>query len=119
MTLAETKLTLGAKDYAHTSDGTRSTVVLQSPPPDAVGGTDPKVNILISLGPLEEYYIMPDLVGKPIDSVMARAKMEGFKVGKPNLRSYPGIAPGVVIQQKPQAGYRLSKNDSILLDVSQ
>jgi len=119
LTLGETKLTLGAIDKAHTSDGGMWTVVYQSPPPDSVGGTDPKVNILISLGPLEEYYIMPDLVGKPIDSVMARARMEGFKLAKPNLRSYPGIAPGVVIQQKPQAGYRLSKNDSILLDVSQ
>jgi len=119
LTLAESKLTLGAKDQAHTSDGTPGTVVYQSPPPDAVGGTDPKVNILISQGPLEEFYIMPDLVGKPIDTVIARARMEGFKVGKPNLRSYPGIAPGIVIQQKPQAGYRLSKNESILLDVSQ
>jgi eukaryotic-like serine/threonine-protein kinase len=119
LTLAESKLKLGATDRAHTTEGGRDTVVYQSPPPDAVGGTDPKVNILISLGPLEEFFIMPDLVGKPIDSVMARARIEGFKVAKPNLRSYPGIAPGVVIQQKPQAGYRLSKNDSILLDVSQ
>lgn len=119
LTLAESKLTLGATAKAHTSEGTPSTVVFQAPPPDAVGGTDPKVNILISQGPPEEYYIMPDLVGKPIDAVIARARMEGFKVGKPNLRSYPGIAPGIVIQQKPQAGYRLSKNDSILLDVSQ
>ncbi len=119
LTLGESKLTLGAKAQAHTSEGSPYTVVFQSPPPDAVGGTDPNVNILISLGPLDDYYIMPDLVGKPFDSVMARARMEGFKVGKPNLRSYPGIAPGMVIQQKPQAGYRLSKNDSILLDVSQ
>jgi beta-lactam-binding protein with PASTA domain len=77
------------------------------------------VNILVSLGPLEQYYTMPDLVGQSVDSVMARAQVEGFKIGKPNLRKYPGIAPGMVIQQKPQAGYRLSKNDSILLEVSQ
>ena len=30
-----------------------------------------------------------------------------------------GVESGVVIQQKPQAGYRLSKNDIVLLDVSQ
>jgi beta-lactam-binding protein with PASTA domain len=36
-----------------------------------------------------------------------------------NYRKYPGVESGVVIQQKPQAGYRLSKSDLILLDVSQ
>ena len=77
------------------------------------------MNILVSLGPLDQYYIMPDLVGKSADSVAARARIEGFKIGKPNFRNYPGIAPGIVIQQKPQAGYRLSKNESILLEVSQ
>jgi serine/threonine-protein kinase len=119
ITLSESKLTLGITDYAHTTEGDQSTVVYQSPPPQSVDGTDPKVNILVSLGPLEQYYTMPDLVGRSFDSVSARARVEGFKLGKPNFRTYPGIAPGMVIQQKPQAGYRLSKNDSILLEVSQ
>jgi len=118
--LAESKLTLGITDYAHTNEGVvPSTVAYQSPPPATVEGTDPKVNILVSLGPMEESYTMPDLVNKSFDAVSARAKIEGFKVGKPNYRTYPGIAPGIVIQQKPQAGYRLSKNDTILLEVSQ
>jgi eukaryotic-like serine/threonine-protein kinase len=119
LTLKERKLALGITDYAHTNEGESSTVVYQSPPPDAVGGTDPTVNILVSLGPLEQYYTMPDLVGQSVDSVSARAKIEGFKIGKPSFRKYPGIAAGIVIQQKPQAGYRLSKIDSILLEVSQ
>jgi serine/threonine-protein kinase len=119
LTLAERKLTLGITDYAHTNEGEPSTVVYQSPQPDAADGSDPTVNILVSLGPLEQYYIMPDLVGQPVDSVMAHARIEGFKIGKPNFRKDPGTAPGIVIQQKPQAGYRLSKNDSILLEVSQ
>jgi len=54
-----------------------------------------------------------------MDSVSAHARVEGFKIGKPNFRKYPGISPGMVIQQKPQAGYRLSKNESIILEVSQ
>ena len=119
LTLAESKLTLGITDYAHTTEGETATVVYQSPPPETVEGTDPKVNILVSLGPLEESYAMPNLVGQSFDSVSAHARIEGFKIGKPNFRKYPGIAPGIVIQQKPQAGYRLSKNDSILLEVSQ
>jgi serine/threonine-protein kinase len=119
LTLAESKLTLGITYHVHTNEGEPSTVVYQSPPPATVEGTDPKVNILVSLGPMEQSYTMPDLVSQSFDSVSARARVEGFKIGKPTYRKYPGIAPGIVIQQKPQAGYRLSKNDSILLEVSQ
>jgi beta-lactam-binding protein with PASTA domain len=119
LTLAERKLKVGITDFVHTNEGELSTVVYQSPAPETVNGTDPTVNIMVSLGPLEQYYTMPDLVGQPIDSVTARARVEGFKIGKPSYRKYSGITPGVVTQQKPQAGYRISKNDTILLEVNQ
>lgn len=119
LTLAQRKLALGKTLYAHTSDGDASTVVHQTPKPGTQEGTDPSVDILISLGPPAEYFVMPDLIGKPADLVASRARNEGFRLGKINLRKYPGVEPGVVIQQKPQAGYRLTKSDVILLDVSQ
>jgi eukaryotic-like serine/threonine-protein kinase len=117
--LTQRRLTVGNTLYAHTSETDVSTVAYQSPPPGTLEGLDPSVNILISLGPSAEYFIMPDLIGKPAEIVMSRARAEGFRVGKINFRKYPGVEPGVVIQQKPQAGYRLSKTDIILLDVSQ
>ena len=113
------KLALGKALYAHTSEGEPSTVVYQAPKPGTQEGSDPSVNILISLGPPAEYFIMPDLIGKPADLVASRARNEGFRIGKVNYRKYPGVEPGVVIQQKPQAGYRLTKSDVVLLDVSQ
>ena len=119
LTLAQRKLALGKTLYAHTSDGDSSTVVYQTPKPGTQEGSDPSVNILISLGPPAEYFIMPDLIGKSGDLVASRARNEGFRLGKVNVRKYPGVEPGVVIQQKPQAGYRLTKSDIILLDVSQ
>jgi eukaryotic-like serine/threonine-protein kinase len=119
LTLAQRKLALGKTLYSHTSEGEPSTVVHQSPKPGTQEGADPSVDILISLGPPADYFIMPDLIGKPADLVASRARNEGFHLGKVNLRKYPGVEPGVVIQQKPQAGYRLTKSDIILLDVSQ
>ncbi|HYR42451.1 MAG TPA: PASTA domain-containing protein [Terriglobia bacterium] len=119
LTLAQRKLALGKTLYAHTSDGDSSTVVYQQPKPGTQEGSDPSVNILISLGPPAEYFIMPDLIGKSADLVASRARNEGFRLAKVNFRKYPGAEPGVVIQQKPQAGYRLTKSDVILLDVSQ
>ena len=119
LTLSQRKLALGKALYAHASEGEPSTVVYQAPKPGTQEGSDPSVNILISLGPPAEYFIMPDLIGKPADLVASRARNEGFRIGKVNYRKYPGVEPGVVIQQKPQAGYRLTKSDVVLLDVSQ
>lgn len=119
LTLSQRRLTLGNTLYAHTGDGEASTVVYQSPRPGTQEGSDPSVNILISLGPAAQYFIMPDLIGKPAELIASRARLEGFHLGKINYRKYPGVEPGVVIQQKPQAGYRLSKSETILLDVSQ
>lgn len=119
LTLSQRRFTLGNTLYTHTSDGDASTVVYQSPKPGTQEGGDPTVSILISLGPPAQYFIMPDLIGKSAELVAARARTEGFHLGKMNYRKYPGVEGGVVIQQKPQAGYRLSKSDVIFLDVSQ
>jgi serine/threonine-protein kinase len=119
LTLAQRKLALGKTLYAHIADGDSSTVVYQSPVPGTQEGADPSVDILISLGPPAEFFIMPDLIGKSADLIASRARNEGFHLGKVNYRKYPGVEPGLVIQQKPQAGYRLTKSDIILLDVSQ
>lgn len=119
LTLARRSLALGNTLYTHTPQGDASTVIFQSPQPGTLDGSDPSVSILISLGPPAKYYIMPDLIGKPAELVASRIRNEGFRIGKLNYRNYPGVESGVVIQQKPQAGYRLSPSDLILLDVSQ
>jgi serine/threonine-protein kinase len=119
LTLAQRHLALGNTLYAHTPEGEPSTVVYQSPSPGTQEGSDPAVHILISLGSPEQFYIMPDLIGRPAELVASRARTEGFRIGRFNYRRYPGVEPGVVIQQKPQAGYRISRSDTILLDVSQ
>lgn len=119
LTLAQRRLMLGDTLYTHTAEGDPSTVVYQLPKPGTLEGNDPSVSILISLGPQAQYFIMPDLIGKPAELVASRARNEGFRIGKMNYRKYPGVESGVVIQQKPQAGYRLTKSDIIFLDVSQ
>jgi serine/threonine-protein kinase len=117
--LAQRRLTVGNTLYAHTPVGEPSTVAYQSPMPGTLEGSEPSVNILISLGPASEYFIMPDLIGKPAELVASRARNEGFRIGRITYRSYPGVEPGLIIQQKPQAGHRLPKSETILLDVSQ
>ena len=119
LTLAQRNYTLGNTTVTRTATGDSLTVQQQYPRPGTQEGADPTVNVLMSAGPIEQFYVMPDLVGKPVDVVAARARLEGFQLGKPTYHKYAGVEPGVVTQQRPQAGHRLAKNDSILLEVSQ
>src|SRR5436853_1311684 len=73
LTLAQRKLALAKTLYTHTTDGDSSTVVYQAPKAGTQEGSDPSVNIVISLAPPAEYFIMPDLIGKSADLVASRA----------------------------------------------
>ena len=119
LTLAQRNFILGNTSVTHTATGDAQTIQQQYPQPGSQEGADPAVDVLLSAGPVEQYFVMPDLVGKPFDLVTGRARAEGFQLGKPTYKKYSGVAPGVVTQQRPQAGHRLTKNDTILLEVSQ
>jgi beta-lactam-binding protein with PASTA domain len=62
---------------------------------------------------------MPDLIGRPAISVLDSLRAAGLKVAEVRYRSYPGVAAGLVLRQAPLAGYRVSPQTSISLDVSQ
>jgi len=119
LTLTQRNFTLGNRSITHTASGEPMTIQQQSPLPGSAEGVDPAVSVLLSAGPIEQSFVMPDLVGKPVEQVSARIRAEGFQVGKPTFHKYSGIGAGIVTQQRPQAGHRLSKNDTIALEVSQ
>jgi serine/threonine-protein kinase len=119
ITLEQRNFSLGNASMTHTASGEPATVQQQFPHSNSQNVADPRVDGLVSLGPPEQSYVMPDLVGKSLEFVSSRARAEGFQIGKPSLRKYAGVEPGIVMQQKPQAGHRLSKQDAIELEVSQ
>ena len=117
--LTQRGLSVGNTFYAHTGVGEASTIVHQSPPAGDIGGSDPAVNVLVSLGPLAEYYVMPDLTGRRLDEVIEQVRNEGFRLGEVTYAEHPGIARGRIVQQQPPVGFKLSSSDLILLEVSQ
>jgi serine/threonine-protein kinase len=118
LSLAQRHLILGNVSSAYMNE--EGPVIRdQWPPPGPLPGAEPTVNVLVSLGPVAQDFIMPDLIGQRAEMVIGAAKREGFRVGPLNRRRSPGIDPGVIIQQKPQAGFRISQSDTIVLDVSQ
>jgi beta-lactam-binding protein with PASTA domain len=94
------------------------TVVVQRPPAGEADLTTDGVSLLVSRGPGGASYVMPDLIGRPAAAVLDRLRAAGLKVEDVRYRSYPGVAPGVVLRQAPPAGHRVSARTPLVLDVS-
>jgi serine/threonine-protein kinase len=93
------------------------TVIVQRPAAgeseDAAGAS-----LLVSRGPGAADYVMPDLIGREARVVVAALQAAGLKVAEVRYRSYPGVAPGIVLRQLPPAGHRVSARTPLTLDVS-
>jgi serine/threonine-protein kinase len=95
------------------------TVIVQRPPAgeaslDEGGGA----SLLVSRGPLDASYVMPDLIGRDASQALAVLEQAGLKVSDVRYRSYPGIGPGIVLRQSPSPGVRVSARAALSLDVS-
>lgn len=118
LTLEQRNYNLGYTSMVRTSAGEPLTIQQQDPQP-GTQASDPTVNVLVSSGRIEDSFVMPEIVGKRLDQVAARVRAEGFALSKVTYRRSQGVDPGLVIQQQPQAGHRILKSDSIILEVSQ
>ena len=112
-------MSIGNTTYSHTPDGIAATVRYQSPEAGETGDNDPNVSVLVSLGLLGQGYVMPDLTGQSLDEVVRLIRNEGFRLGPVTYTSQVGSPSGRVLQQQPLAGYKISKDDIVLLEVSQ
>lgn len=93
-------------------------VLLQHPPPGDAEGAVEGVALLVSRGRTGADYLMPDLIGRPADAVLDRLASAGLKVADVRYRTYPGVAPGIVLRQIPSAGYRVNTRTQVSLDIS-
>jgi serine/threonine-protein kinase len=119
LTLEQRNYNLGYTSMVRTTSGEPLTIQQQDPQPGTQEGANPTVNVLVSSGRVEEFFVMPDVVGKRLDQTAAGIRAEGFQIGKVTYRRSPGVDPGLVMQQQPQAGLRISKSEAIVLEVSQ
>jgi beta-lactam-binding protein with PASTA domain len=112
-------LSVGNTLYSHTDSGEASTVVFQTPEAGDLGAADPAVDILVSLGSSAQYFVMPRLIGLSGDEIITRIRRAGFRLGEVVYSQQSGVDGGLILSQQPSAGYRISRNDIISLEVSQ
>ena len=90
-------------------------VVSQDPPPRQRAET---VNLLINRGDGSQSYVVPDLIGTLGIRSADVMRSLGFRVAVAGDVPYPGLPPGIVVKQTPQAGFQIAANETITLEVS-
>jgi serine/threonine-protein kinase len=93
-------------------------VLVQRPPAGETDAAGEGASLLVSRGGGRADFVMPDLIGRSAESVMDALLAAGFKVADVRYRSYPGVAPGIVLRQLPPAGHRIDPRTPLTLDVS-
>lgn len=94
------------------------TILVQHPAAGEAGSSQEGISLLVSRGPRSADYLMPDLIGRQADAVLDRLRAAGLKVAEVRYRTYPGVAPGIVLRQIPAAGHRVSTKGAVSLDIS-
>jgi len=117
--LEQRGLALGSTLYSHTAGGDAGTVVFQEPHPGDIGGTDPSVAVLVSLGSADRYFVMPRLMGLTATEAGRHVRDAGFRVAEIPDGLQVIVPPGLVVSQQPAAGHRVARSDVVVLGVSQ
>lgn len=117
--LLQSGLNLGSVAQVHLPGSQPDQVVRQQPPPQAPDATDPRVNLLVSLGPPPVELVMPDLIGRlqlEGELILTRA---GLKVGDIVPVRGSGRPRRTIIASDPQAGAKAAHGSAINLQVAE
>jgi beta-lactam-binding protein with PASTA domain len=90
-------------------------VVAQDPPP---GTRSVRVALLVNRGERAGGFVMPDVIGVPGDSALDLLRSSGLRVTIVAQQPYPGVPSGTVLRQHPPAGFQVTAEEPISLEVS-
>ena len=110
-------LEVGATVVAHIPGLPPDQVVAQSPPPNAVGVATPKINLLVTAGPDEQSYIMPDFVGHHLAEASAAIEQAGLRLGDVTDVAAPA-GHSVILKQSPPSGQRVTAGAVVTFEVA-
>lgn len=102
----------------HVYDSPAGTVIAQVPPPESPSVPGERVHRMVSLGPPEAVWLMPDLTGRSRLEVQRWLEICGFRLAPVRRVTDTSRPPGTVIGQLPLAGYSIRRRDVVHLTVT-
>lgn len=97
------------------SDFPPDSVVAQDHPP---GSRATRIGVVVNRGERTAGYVMPDLIGAAGDAALDALRSHGLRVSVVAQQPYPGVPSGIVLRQFPAAGFQVTPDQPISLEVS-
>jgi beta-lactam-binding protein with PASTA domain len=113
--LAQERVTIAGVAEIFSTGYTPGSIVAQDPPAKSETNA---VALLVNRGETAMTYVMPDLIGTAGARVADLLRRRLFRVTILGEVPYPGLPPGTVVRQTPQAGFQIAPGDPITLEVS-
>lgn len=115
VTLAAAQVAIGRRAEIRSTQYVSGQVVAQDP---GAGQRAATVTLLVNRGDPSVSVIVPDLIGSLGIRAVEILRTQGFRVAVTAEVPYPGLPPGVVVRQTPQAGFRILPSETLMLEVS-
>lgn len=98
------------------SEMPRDTVLAQDPGPERMVTANARINLLLSEGPPEKTFIMPNIVGMALEEMNKVLEPLGVKATA-NTVHMPGQQTDVVLDQQPAAGTLIQEGEQVTYTV--
>jgi serine/threonine-protein kinase len=116
--LLQVGLQLGEVTTFTSPAGVSDTILQQSPAPGKKVAS-PRVDLLVATGDQPAAYVMPWLVGMPLPDADHLLSSAGLKLAKTNFVVAPQWPKGVVTQQSPDPGTKITADSDVETTVAQ
>ena len=113
--LSDAKIQIGSRVEIVSAHYAADTVVGQDPQAKEQAAT---VALLVNRGDARASFVMPDVIGTVAARAVDVLRQRGFRVTVTGDNPYPGLPPGIVIRQTPQAGYEVDAGAPVQLEMS-
>jgi serine/threonine-protein kinase len=111
-------LASGREARVHDASIAPGRVMDQFPAGGALATSGERVDRLVSDGPREPRWVMPDLRGRPLRAAQEWITLCGFRAGTVARVREDGAGSGSIVGQRPPPGWPVGKRDTIELTVA-
>jgi len=116
--LAQTGLTLGKIGHSHAEEAPPGSVITHSPAPGYFVPRNSPINLLLSDGPRPAVYVLPDMTGFPMETVLSRIRDWNMRSGRIMEVVDENLPPGTVTALTPPPGSAVVEGQSVHLTVT-
>jgi serine/threonine-protein kinase len=111
-------LAVGSVSRLHHASVARGNVISQDPPFGTGCAEGTRVDLLVSLGPSPDAWVLPDLTGRPAREVGSLLDRHGIRVGEKTVLIDRSVLPSTVLEHDPPPGSRVESGQEVDLVVS-